>query len=335
VYELNGTLINQLVVFNGKSTNPSQNNHLTQLNEAINLFSSKNNLTRRVPECSTIFFVNIIVYLRTDHYSYITVGTYTQKALQYSSYSTYNRIEPMNVPCGGSEESYANHYITEFREVIDDESDPCENISDQLNDTEFTLKIEQLNKVTNKDVETGYVQNKDGTFTSLNPVNGGHSLSLKGINYNGINGFIHTHLDDFPTGEMDPKSGQEKINEIYRMFSPADVIAFLSIVKSSTISNISNVYAGVITSTGDYTLRFTGNQNDIVNIKTADDYKKDYIKYLNEKGTEKGFLHFIKDHIKVAGIELYKLKKPLFSSNITIQSKKLNDKGKVETVDCE
>jgi hypothetical protein len=119
------------------------------------------------------------------------------------------------------------------------------------------------------------------------------------------------------------------------MFSPADVIAFLSIVKSSTISNISNVYAGVITSTGDYTLRFTGNQNDIVNIKTADDYKKDYIKYLNEKGTEKGFLHFIKDHIKVAGIELYKLKKPLFSSNITIQSKKLNDKGKVETVDCE
>jgi hypothetical protein len=120
VYELNGTLINQLVVFNGKSTNPSQNNNLTQLNEAINLFSSKNNLTRRVPECSTIFFVNVIVYLRTDHYSYITVGTYTQKALQYSSYSTYNRIEPMNVPCGGSEESYANHYINEFREVIDE-----------------------------------------------------------------------------------------------------------------------------------------------------------------------------------------------------------------------
>jgi hypothetical protein len=152
VYELNGTLINQLVVFNGKSTNPSQNNHLTQLNEAINLFSSKNNLTRRVPECSTIFFVNIIVYLRTDHYSYITVGTYTQKALQYSSYSTYNRIEPMNVPCGGSEESYANHYITTYKDVVDVQ------ITNEL-----TGKAKCLNDLLDKDGDS-FVQNLLANF---------------------------------------------------------------------------------------------------------------------------------------------------------------------------
>ncbi|WP_157485543.1 hypothetical protein [Flavobacterium sp. ACAM 123] len=38
VYELNGKSVGQLVVFNGKSTNPSSNNYLTPLDETINLF---------------------------------------------------------------------------------------------------------------------------------------------------------------------------------------------------------------------------------------------------------------------------------------------------------
>ena len=152
MYELNGTLINQLVVFSGKSTNPSINNHLTQLNTAINLFSSKNNLTGRVPEYSTIFFVNVIVNVRTDHYSYITVGTYTQKALQYSSYSTYNRIEPMSVPCGGSEESYANHYINTYRDVMDVQ------ITNEL-----TGKAKCLNDLLDKDGDS-FVQNLLANF---------------------------------------------------------------------------------------------------------------------------------------------------------------------------
>lgn len=211
---------------------------------------------------------------------------------------------------------------------------PCNVIKAQIDNAKFNEKKEELSKLTNKKQETGYAQNKVGsTFTKLNPINGGHSLDFGGISYNNINGFIHTHLDNFPTGEIDKISGLPKIYEIYRMFSPADVIAFLAIAKQS--NNVSKVYATVITSSGNYTLKFTGNTSDITGLKTADAYKKDYIKYMDDKGKEKGFLHFLKDHIKVNGIQLYKLHKPLFSSTIKIQHKTLNNNGKVDKIECE
>jgi len=205
--------------------------------------------------------------------------------------------------------------------------DPCKKISSQILNANFKAKKEELEKVTSKKQETGYVENKTGTFTKLNPINGGHSLDLSGISYSNINGFIHTHLNNFETGEIDVKTGNPKINEIYRIFSPADVLAFLAIAKRST--DISNVYATVIASSGDYTLKFTGNQSDIKNLKDAEDYRADYINMM-KKGKEKGFLHFLKNYIKIDGIELYKLHKPLFSSTIKVQKKSLTPNGKVE-----
>lgn len=211
---------------------------------------------------------------------------------------------------------------------------PCDDIKSQINATGFKGKKDELNKLTGKKEETGYVENKDGTFTKLNPIKNGHSLDLTGISFRNINGFIHTHLDDFETGKFDEETGLPEVNEIFRMFSPADVIAFLSIAKIST--DISQVYATVITSSGDYMLRFTGNQNDITGVKLANDYKEDYIKYMKRyTNKEQGFLHFLKNHIKVNGIELYKLHKPLFSSDIKIEHKTLDTKGKVDKTECE
>lgn len=211
---------------------------------------------------------------------------------------------------------------------------PCKKIKDQIKNLNFKAKIKELQKLTGKKQETGYVQNKDGTFTKLKPIKNGHSLDMKGINPATIDGYIHTHLNNFPTGEIDPKTGQEKINQIYRIFSPADVIKFLQIVKAS--QNPKKAYAIVITSTGDYTLKFTGDKSDIKGLKTAKLYEEDYIDYLDRyTNKERGFLHFLKDYIKIEGIELYKLHKPLFSSTIKIQRKKLNDKGKVDKVECE
>ena len=195
------------------------------------------------------------------------------------------------------------------------------------------MKKDILENRTNLKEETGFAQNNDGTFTNaLSVINGGHSLTLGNINLADINGFMHTHPNDFLTGEIDPKTGQEKINLIYRIFSPADVIAFLKIAKAS--SNLSDVYATIITSTGDYTLRFRGNINDITGLKTASAYRTDYIKIM-KKGKERGFLHFLKDHININGIQLYKQHKPLFSNTIKIQHKTLKSYGKVQTDDCE
>ena len=164
----------------------------------------------------------------------------------------------------------------------------------------------------------------------LNPINNGHSLSLGGLEYENLNGFIHTHLDNFATGKI--VDGSPEINQIYRIFFPADVIAFLGIVKEST--NAGNVYATVISSSGDYTLRFTGDTSDITGLKSADDYREDYKTQLNKYGDERGFLKFLKNQIKIDGIELYKITKPLFSSNYKVKAKTLDDKGKVNTQDC-
>lgn len=210
--------------------------------------------------------------------------------------------------------------------------DPCKKISYQISNANFKAKKEELEKVTGKKQETGYVENKTGTFTPLPVVNGGHSLDLNGISYSNINGFIHTHLNNFETGEIDVKTGNPKINEIYRIFSPADVLAFLAIAKRST--DISNVYATVIASSGDYTLKFTGKQSDIKNLRDAEDYRADYINMM-KKGKEKGFLYFLKKYIKIDGIELYKLHKPLFSSTIKVQKKSLTPNGKVDKTECQ
>jgi hypothetical protein len=209
--------------------------------------------------------------------------------------------------------------------------DPCTELGKQINNSDFKNKKEELEKLTNKKEETGYVQNKTGTFTKLKPIKNGHSLDLNGISLKNINGFIHTHLNDFETGKI--VNGLPQINEIYRIFSPADVIAFLTITKHST--NVSKTYATIITSSGDYTLKFTGTKDDIKGIKSANAYRADYIEYMDEySNKEKGFLHFLTDHIKVKGIELYKLHKPLFGS-IKIQRKILDSRGKVDKVECE
>lgn len=214
----------------------------------------------------------------------------------------------------------------------DEKQYPCNDIKTQNNTTSYKNKKEELQKLTSKKQETGYIQNNNGTFTKLPVINGGHSLSLEGVSLKNSMGFIHTHLDDFETGKI--VNGLPEVNQIYRIFSPADVIAFLSIAKQAT--DVSKVYATVITSSGDYTLKFTGDKNDITGLKNAKAYEKDYIKYMDryKSNKERGFLHFLKDHIKVDGIELYKLHKPLFNSTIQVQHKTLNSKGKVDKTEC-
>ncbi len=211
--------------------------------------------------------------------------------------------------------------------------DPCAELKEQIEEESYNDKFKDLNSKTGEQKEAGYVQNTDGTFTKLDPINGGHSLDLDGLSYANLNGFIHTHLDDFPTGKIDNITGLPEINEIYRIFSPADVIAFLNIAKNS--NNLADVYATVLSSTGDYTICFTGNVNEIPVLKTAKEYRADYIAKLKRYGNERSFLKFLDEIMNVDGIELYKIKKPLFNSTYKIKSKSLDENGKIDSQDCE
>ena len=90
---------------------------------------------------------------------------------------------------------------------------------------------------------------------------------------------------------------------------------------------------GMESSTGHHQLRFTGNPDDIVAIRTADELRVDYKKYFEKKyehDVERALLHFIQDHIGVYGIELYRIR-----DNGDVEHKTLKGNGKIDTDDCD
>lgn len=120
VYELNGNLIGQLVVYNGKSKNPSGKSSLAALNEVINLYCVQKNTTSKVPECTVSEHVYTVYSNYTDHYKSVTVGTYTHYTYVYTSVETVMITEPISVLCGESEDSYdIIKRISTYRDVVD------------------------------------------------------------------------------------------------------------------------------------------------------------------------------------------------------------------------
>jgi hypothetical protein len=210
---------------------------------------------------------------------------------------------------------------------------PCKHIKLQIQNPRYTDQANELKTKTGLKKETGYKQNKDGSQVSLTETNGGHSLAIP-IDNNTV-GYMHTHLNDFNVGDTNGDGIDDKIEPI-RMFSPADIIKFLQMIKNSKYNGVPThlVYATMISSSSNYTLRFTGDIDfSITHLKTANDYKTEYKKYFEEdykNNNERALLNFLKDIIKVDGVNLYRIR-----DNGDIEKKALNDNKKVDTNDCE
>ncbi|RBW57581.1 hypothetical protein DS884_11040 [Tenacibaculum sp. E3R01] len=210
--------------------------------------------------------------------------------------------------------------------------DPCKILKTQLGNLNYKNKINELKKKTGLKKETGYKQNKDGNYTALPQTTNGHSASFN--TDRNTRGYMHTHLNDFETGRI-VNGLTEEIKPI-RIFSPKDVLQFLQLVKYSRFNGVPThlVYGTLISSTGNYTLTFTGDVNfDASGLKEARDYDAGYEKYFTKKyknNVQKAFLHFLKEKIKIDGINLYRIK-----NNGDLEKKTLKTNGKVETNDCE
>ncbi|WP_131401671.1 hypothetical protein [Chryseobacterium sp. JM1] len=211
---------------------------------------------------------------------------------------------------------------------------PCEKLKAQIIDVKFKEKVDELNKysVLTKKKETGYSESKTGIFTPLNPsASTDTSDGLKIPVTANTKGYIHTHLDDYLNGEFN-ENGDPIQREPIRMFSPADVNALMTMAGFVTDGNYSELYGTMVSSTGNYTIKFTGAASDI---KTGFDQGKwgdDYLQYRKDRqlwSLEKLFLTFLKEKMNVQGIELYKIK-----SNGTVQKKTLNSENKVDSEDC-
>ncbi|MDD5150271.1 MAG: hypothetical protein PHC28_07275 [Flavobacterium sp.] len=315
VYELYGKQIDQLVVIKGKSINPSTNNALIPLNDVINQFHLENKKTVSVPVCHLSGHVYVTYSSYTDHYYNITVGNITAKKYAYTTITTYTVDEPMSVPCGQSETSYETYkYVTIRNEVIDNLFDPCDKLKTQNSNSAFKAKIDLLKKNTGLLKETGVVQKADGTF--LDYVSSSNPNTMTPPAGSNFKGGIHVHINPYPSGKF-RADGSPIMSVPIPMFSPTDINVFLETLVNTKTNNIpiADVYCTMVSSSGTYTLKFTGNIADVnTNFNWGTELDKKFIAAKNEYGIEKGFLLFLKDNIGINGITLYSqpLKRPIF-----------------------
>ncbi|MCD0468077.1 hypothetical protein [Flavobacterium sp. ENC] len=193
----------------------------------------------------------------------------------------------------------------------------------------FLAKQEELRKKTGLKRETGYSQNKNGPFTPLDNLSN-DSMSLP-KDPNTI-GYMHTHIDDYDSGKVD-SNGEQEISKPIRMFSPSDVKSFIALLDNAHRNNIplENVYGMMISSEGDYALRFEGAYSDLNMGLNFDQVMNDKYKEVMQENNsrELGFLKFIKENIGINSISLFKINK-----DGTAAKKTLNDNNKVATMPC-
>ncbi|GEM_PF-6957158 len=203
-------------------------------------------------------------------------------------------------------------------------TDPCNRVKNQNNNANYTAKVTELKGKTNLKQETGFSESKSGTYANLLPSQStAHSDGLVVNVTNDTKGFLHTHQDDYETGETD-SDGTSIIRQPIKMFSPSDVNVLMSMIdKNKTSSDYSIYYVSMITSDGHYVLKFAGTSDDIKTGFQGDTWRQQYKKHmLRYSNTEKAFLKFVKDKMQINGVELYKIK-----DNGTVEKRALNTNG--------
>ncbi len=213
-----------------------------------------------------------------------------------------------------------------------EEENPCNQIKKQLEDAGFKEKIDELKQKTGLRKESGYVEDLAGNYLNLTNTNGGHTLIIP----NNLNnkGYMHTHLNEFEDGV--DENGRIKIKKPIKMFSPQDVISLLAMAKRTLYSEVSvkEVYGVMVSSGGNYTIRFRGNPAEIPNtFLSKQELRKEFVKYFEERyrnNKEKAFLKFVKEIMNVEGVSLFKIQ-----NNGTIKEKQLDDNGRLQTLPCE
>lgn len=192
---------------------------------------------------------------------------------------------------------------------------PCLKIKANFEDDRFKEKVAAIDKpsVFNMDHEMGYAAgypiNTSLTEIQYPPMEnkvGTHSVTLpSGSQYFG---FIHSHTDD--NGDIIRA----------RIFSNADVATFLTscVRNAQQHGDISDAYAMVITSEGNYMLKYTGTGNFNIGPGQLKNWSNWYNKKfrelvendeLTQTNLEKMFMRFLNESVNIPGLEIYHIEK--------------------------
>jgi hypothetical protein len=205
---------------------------------------------------------------------------------------------------------------------------PCWKMKVQNQNSDFKAKVAILDKkeMFDKEQETGFAA-AYGTVSyeqMPNTPNGNVKLP-EGNKYFG---FMHVHLN---------------LDGVVKIFSPYDITTFLtSCVENAKLKGgMLDAYAMVITSQGNYILKYSGDGNFAIlydQLQSWQTWYNDNYAQLSENGelnnpasVEKLFTQFLKEIVKVAGLEVYK------SDKTTGNTSRLEYDGKdnpVKTTPC-
>ena len=210
VYELNGGLVGQLVVFNGKSTNPSSNNYLTPLDEAINLFYGSKNTTSRVPSCDITQFVQILNQHEVRHYvPTVIVGTYTNWGYSYSTFTLTTTSIYMSVPytCGSNADYHHVPYmVTTHEDVYDVPRSVAKRISTDAQSSTYLSAKTNIETASSDGFEHSIALGRDSNDQITQaPMNNGTSqyLVLTDTSWPGAFAALHNHPGNTPLSSGD------------------------------------------------------------------------------------------------------------------------------------
>ncbi|OPC51407.1 hypothetical protein BAY05_01165 [Elizabethkingia anophelis] len=217
-------------------------------------------------------------------------------------------------------------------------NDPCSKMKAQREDIEFNNRVTNLKGKTGLKKETGYTQNgSTGDWDyqdNANATESANSLRLPDAEQSNIKSYLHTHVDDFTTTD---DNGNEVTRTGIKMFSPADVIYMMDMLRNAKTRgiNFSDVSGTMITSTGTYTLRFSGSEYQLKSFTSeqSQGYTSAYINFMTSNtnlSLEQKFLQFIDTKMNVKGIELLKLNDDGTNTKISLNS----DKSSVTTSNC-
>ncbi|WP_454059745.1 hypothetical protein [Elizabethkingia ursingii] len=217
-------------------------------------------------------------------------------------------------------------------------NDACSKMKAQREDLEFNNRVTNLKGKTGLKKETGYTQNgSTGDWDYQNNANAtesANSLRLPDAEQSNIKSYLHTHVDDFTTTD---DNGNEVTRTGIKMFSPADVIYMMDMLRNAKTRgiNFSDVSGTMITSTGTYTLRFSGSEYQLKSFTSeqSQGYTSAYINFMTSNtnlSLEQKFLQFIDTKMNVKGIELLKLNDDGTNTKISLNS----DKSSVTTSNC-
>ncbi|WP_353148616.1 hypothetical protein [Chryseobacterium sp.] len=216
---------------------------------------------------------------------------------------------------GGQEYPYPGGGNNPDPEDPDDEEKPCGKINLQRQDPNFTAKITDLEGNTGLKAETGYIQKTDGSYTYQDVAGQNetsNTLSLPNANLpsnQNIIAYMHTHVDSYTTINAE---GDEETRTGIKMFSPADISYFMDMLRNAQAAGrpLTDVYAVMVTSNGNYQIRFTGNQYQLKNFTTQqlEDFTKSFKEIMKQSyDLEFDFLKFLSEKMNVKATNLYKM----------------------------